>query len=244
MLLAIFALGAFAASVASAADEEPGILPLGAAFAEEVKVKVTNEGRVTKLFTKEGGIGKVIECKKVQINNGLLGKGELKHITLGTGLLWFRECSFNGLACLSINDKNEMDKEGEILVFVDIHLINVLKESTLEPGVGFLILELPLDEATKKPGPVKIECGIAKLEVKGFAKGLLLGTNALVGDTTTASVDFFKQGETCDTSDTLCKKLSEENPFLAKVVKVFENAEEETVEPVPIELSEMALVDD
>jgi hypothetical protein len=234
MLMAIFVLGAFAASVASAADEEPGILPLSTEFAKPLTVKVTNEARPTKLSTKEGGA--TIECQKVQINEDELGKGELKHILLGVGLLWFKECKFAGTQC-----NTPGDAEGVILVLVDFHFINVLKEKELEPGLGILILE-----KAGTIGSVKIECaaGTTILEVKGFATGLLLETNSLKGDTTTATADFFKAGEKCDTSDTLCEKLVKEFPFLAKLKKAFEKAEEETEKPVPIELSEMALVDD
>jgi hypothetical protein len=221
-LMAVFALAAIAAATASAA--EPGILPLATEF--KVPVSVKGETKVASVLT--SGTSTVI-CKELTLEKGELGKGEAKHITLGTATLKFTGCTSSGLACQSLNAAGTKDPENTILAAVDVHFINVLKETTLEPGIAAIILE-----------NVKFECGGVLIEVKGVAKGLIINAS-LTADITTGTLDFIAAGEKCDTSDTVCEELAKK-PYEAKTKKVFEAATQ-TAE-LPITLGEMALLDD
>jgi hypothetical protein len=221
-LLAAFALGAMAAATASAT--EPGLLPLGGEF--KVPVGMTGKTEVTSEL-KSGG--QTIACTALTLENGELGKGESKHITLGTGLLKFTKCTLKGLACQSLNAAGAKDPEGTILAPVDFHFINVLKESTLEPGIAVIILE-----------NIKFECGGLRIEVRGVVKGLIIDAS-LTADILDGTLHFIAAGETCDTSDTICEQLAKK-PYEALTKKEFAKAEQ--IAELPITLSEMALLDD
>jgi hypothetical protein len=221
-LMAVFSLGAVAAATASAT--EPGLLPLATEF--KVPVSVKGETKVTSVLT--SGTSKV-ECSTLTLEKGELGKGEAKHITLGVGTLKFTKCGSNGLACQSLNAAGTKDPEGTVLLAVDFHFINVLNESTLEPGIAVIILE-----------NVKLECGGLLVELRGAIKGLLIKASLTV-DITEGTWDFVAAGEKCDTSDTVCEEIAKK-PYEAKTKKVFEAATQ-TAE-LPVTLGEMALLTD
>jgi hypothetical protein len=227
-LIAAFALAAMAAATASAT--EPGLLPLEKEF--KVPVSVKGETNVPSLL-KAGG--QEVKCSKLKLEKGELGKGEAKHITLGTATLTFTECKNGALACQSLNIAGTKDPAETILAAVGVRFINVLKESTLEPGVGVIILE-----PAGTIGSIKFECGGLLIEVKGVAKGLIIKASLTV-DITEGTLDFIAAGEKCDTSDTVCEELAKK-PYEAKTKKVFEAATQEA--ELPITLGEMALLDD
>jgi len=206
-LIAVFALGVVLAGSASAA--EAGLLYLtgGSEF------KFTATGGAGELKTGKSEV--TIKCEKVTGEGK--SKGESGHVILGTGTLDFTGCKQtkkeSKTAC---NSKG--DASGTILVPFDFHLINVLKETTLEPGIAILP---SINNEKNKTFEFTCAAGTAITEVRGWDKGLVLTSNLSTG-IESAEVHFFAGGETCDSSDTLCKELA---AFEANLAGTFEPGE-------------------
>lgn len=224
-LLALLSLGALASS---AFATEAGWLPL--AKAKGVEIKETKQTSAAAIL--ETATGK-IECANTKSKATTIGNkaGEETHYILGAGTLEFTGCKLikgaSKLACNSKGDKTEV-----ILVEVDIHLVN------LEPKEGELEAGLMIRPKTT----LILECaaGTVKIEVKGWALGLVLAS--LTAEVTEGELHFFSGGEICDKTDELCKKLTKEEPFEANLAGKFEPANEIVLAKVI--LSEMVLVDD
>jgi hypothetical protein len=229
-LMAIFALGAVVATTASAT--EAGFLPL-----EAIKGALKFKGTTPKEVIFKVASGE-FKCKKATATGELGGKaGEEIHIVLGVVTYDYEECKITKgeakIACNTAGDPKET-----ILVKYDIHLINVLKEKELEPGIAFTFLE-----------NLKITCGIIKAEMKGSMLGLVLDpTGLLVKDTELIEDHLFVAGEKCDTApgldEELCLKFAND-PFLVKMEAEFEKATVEALlHYIMVNVGEMFLVDD
>jgi hypothetical protein len=227
-LLAVFALGVIAAATASAT--EAGILPLEKTFKAAPILKGTGGASTFTVLPS----GSVIPCEKVKVEATLGAAGET-HINLGVGTLDVEGCKIikgeSKIACNSPGDAAEV-----VLLKVDIHLLNVLKEKELEPGIGIKLLE-----------NLKLTCGLLKIEIKGTAIGLVLDPEGLlVKDTEKIELHFFTGGEKCDPEPAADFKLClawQLDTLLGKIGAGFEVAHEVTLIPLAT-TNEMFLVDD
>jgi hypothetical protein len=231
MLLAALALGSFAAATASAT--EPGLLPLAKATVEVKAQKSTGKAIL------KGVGGDEITC--TSLDETIAKAGEATHVTLFNEVtLTFLGCKQKTgtaeLNCRSETLKAEKDAIETILVLADFHIVNLLNGTTLEPGLAVILL----DQSSKEVGTVKIVCGTGIFEVKGVVKGKSK-VASLSADIESGTFIFASPEPKCDTSDELCENLAKE-PFLAKLLKVFEPAIL-TVE-TPFKVAPMVLVDD
>lgn len=197
MLMAIFAIGAAAAT--SALAVEPGVLTLAAVekleFKQEKNEAVKNVGKLVGAIT--------VECKKLWVLPAVFNVGDKKHWTLAKDVdFHFSECAAAGVKCKSTKDTN-----GTILVLTDVHLVAFLVGAELVPGALFLVLG-----ETELKAPLVLTCGLVKVEVTGVATAR--ATPGAGEEPTTFSVTA-EPGLKCDTSDTLCKEELEPNPLLA-----------------------------
>ncbi len=233
---AAFALGGLAAATASAT--EPGFLTLGGVALAE-PIQLTGLGKEVITFSSAAGIS--IKCAEVHIEKGELGEKGQTHINLGKATLNFLKCEQDRekvkTSCRSENTKGEKDPAGTILVAVDFHLVDLLVETKLEPGIAIILLE-PAGTAF---GTIKVVCGVGIVELRGVAKGLVI-VSSLTEDVTTGSLHFLPGADKCDTSDALCLKYETEHPFEIKFRKIFEAESMEAL--IPFTLSQMVLVDD
>ncbi len=224
-LIAVFSLAGLAAATASAT--EPGVLTLEA-IPLAAPITVTGLGTTVSVFT----VPKVgeIKCEEVHIEKGELGEKGQTHINLGKATLNFLKCEQEKAkvktSCHSETAKGEKDLAGLILVAVDIHLVDLLVETKLEPGIAVILLE----PAGTPFGTIKIVCGVGIVEVRGVVNGLVL-VSSLTEDITTGSFHFLPGADKCDESDALCLKYEKDNPFEGKFAKVFEPATEEALVP-------------
>jgi hypothetical protein len=226
MLLAALTLGVFAAATASAT--EPGLLPLEK---EVVEVKsATSTGGV--ILT--AGANELV-CSSLDATTAKATAAT--HITLfNEVILTFLGCKEGTLGCRTENLKAEKDALETILILADLHIVNLLNGTILEPGLAVIIL----DPNTKEVGTVKLICGLAIVELKGVIKGKLK-VGSLSADIEAGTFVFSAPEPKCDTSDELCQKLAKEPP-LEKFAKVFETVTLSA--EVPFTFSPMVLVDD
>jgi hypothetical protein len=224
-LMAIFAL-ALAASATASATERGWLVTLAG---QSAPVKVTGTSGAGTL-TSPGG---TITCEK-NTDSAELGKAGETHVALGTGTTTFTGCKEGALKCFSETSAGEKDPSGTILLSGAVHLVNLLKGTELEPGLVVLI-------GNVAGGVIKLKCGTGIVEIKGAAFSLFLVTS-LTADVESGTADFIKEGETCDTSDTVCKEIKEKEPLLANFSGTFEKATEETTATLTI--SPMVVVDD
>jgi hypothetical protein len=222
-LMAVFALGVAAAATASAA---PGILFLEK---ESAPVEFTGTSGAGELKTPAG----TIKCT-ANTDSGTIGTTGETHPNLGTATITFTGCKEKKvetlLACSSENAKGEKDAKETILLKGDLHVVELLNaKNELEAGVAVILLETLL-----------LNCGGGKVEVRGAAFGLVLAS--LTADVTAATLDFVAAGETCDTSDTLCKEIKEKFPLEGNFSGKFEKAEEIT--EAKVTFNKMVLFDD
>lgn len=232
-LLAVFALGSLAAATASATEGNPGWLPLEA-LKETTKVTTTSAITVFKSAAGE------ISCPAVSTLNFNLGKAGDTHFTLSTDTdVHVTGCTTEKgkIKCRSEGLKGEKDEPGVILFLVDFHLVDLLNGAKLEPGVAWIILDMP----NAVPGAAKIICGVLVIEVKGAAKGLVL-VSSLSMDITSGTFHWSSVFDKCDANDKLCLELEEKEPFLCKFGAVYEPCTLEAL--IPFTLNQMTLVDD
>ena len=116
-LIAVLALGALAASSASA--EGPEISPAGTKEAP-IKFEGINNGNTVL----ESTLGTKVTCKVAK------AKGEFSSANLGLVLIDFEGCESGGAKCNS-----PKDNAGVILVLLNMHLVDVLPTGTLDLGV-------------------------------------------------------------------------------------------------------------
>jgi hypothetical protein len=231
-LMAVVALGAVAAAAASADNSAVLLLKTESGLFE---------------FTATGGTGTLtagaikggepsITCTSTADE----GKAEATGTNIKLGVV---NLKFEGCQQTKKKVKTKCNTAGDpagTLLFSNIgfHLIDVLEGTVLQAGIALLI----------GLTPIKLECaaGTAIVEIKGTFDGLLLCPEAeLAGkklvvkcleeepkphaEVETAILDFFFNGETCDTAGTLCAKYLKEEPPLANFSGVFEEAHEEAV---------------
>jgi hypothetical protein len=193
-LIAIFTLGAIASTTAFA--EETGnplvLLPKGGTF------PVTFEGTSEKATLEGTKSTNKIQCEKDK-NKGTIDSPRLGKV----------EIDFEG--CKEPTSKAKCttpgDAAGTILVkLADIHLVDILPNKVLEPGLAVLLLE-----------NIKIECGILEVEVlKDAIKGLqFLGT--VIGE-------IFKNA---------AKELLTSGAFIKAFTVIFDRELNAKKEPVP-----------
>jgi hypothetical protein len=230
VLMAVFAFGVVAAATASAA--EPGLLFL---TGEEGPVSVSGSGGKAVLSTPAGKI----ECEKTETKSDPESEQEKgKHILLIKIHIHFLSCKNGSLSCSSGEEGGKKDTNGEILILIDLHLVNLEELGTkiLHAGVAFIILNLK-----HEVGEIVITCGVAKVLVKGAVLGDLKAS--LTADVTSGTVALpIGSKLNCDEPDELCKKIVKELPFLANFKGTFEAATE-TAES-SIETGKMVLIDD
>jgi hypothetical protein len=226
--LAVFALGAAVAATASAT--EPGWLLLAAL---EKPIEVTTTSAVTKFKTAAG----TLTCQKLSTLKFTFGEKGSTHVTLSLDTdLHFTECKSEANGCRSENAKGEKDPPETILMLVDAHLVNLLNGEKLEPGIALRILNSALEV-----GPIKLTCGVLKIELKGAPKGLVINVS-LTEDVTKGTVDFSETFDKCDSNDKECLAIEEKEPFLAKFKTEFQSCTLEA--ETPFTLNQMVLVDD
>ena len=228
--LAVFALGAIAAATASAT--EAGFLPL-----EALKEALKFTGKGTKASTFKVGVGE-IKCSTLTVEQGTLGEKGQTHITLGAALLNFKECKLiKGESKIAAN--SEGDAAETVLIPVDLHLLNVLEKTTLQPGVAIILLET-----------IKINSGLVKEQLKGNILGLVLDpTGKLTKDTESIELHFLGAiAETCDSEPKAAFEECEKYKGVTFLLKIGENFEPATLEVLAtlaaVNLGEMFLVDD
>ena len=228
--LAIFAVGAITAATASAT--EAGFLPL-----EALKEAVKFMGKGTKATTFSAGAGTFM-CQSLVVEKGLLGEKGQTHITLGTATLDYKECKFTkGESKIGFN--SEGDPKETLLVPVDIHLLNVLEKTTLQPGLVIILLET-----------LKITAGLVKAQIKGNVLGLVLDASGkLTKDTESVELHFFgSTAETCDSEPKSAFEECEKYKGVAYLCKIGESFEPIALEALAslttVNVGEMFLVDD
>jgi hypothetical protein len=220
---------ALCAGTSSAIATEAGFLPLAA-------LKGVIDSRGASRLARLAGASIVVACL-VDVIANRLGKAGQTHVTSGTVTIEFKECKETKgkteVACSSENAKGEKDAKEVVLMQEELHTVNLLSESTLEPGVAFSLSE-----------PAKLTCGgVSKVEFKGTALGAVK-VSSLSADVSTLNFVFVSAGETCDKGETTCEKYKE-GGLLVNATGTFEKATEETEEEDILEGEEgMVLVDD
>ncbi len=206
---AALALGGLAAATASAT--EPGFLTLEAKPLA-APITLTGLGKEVTVFSSAAG---TFRCQEVHIEKAELGAAGQTHINLGKATLNFLKCKLGEkIGCRTENTKGEKDPAETILEAVDFHLVDLLVETKLEPGIAIILLE----PAGTPFGTIKLVCGISIIELRGVLRGLVL-VSSLTADITSGSLHFLPGADKCDTSDALCLKYEKENPFEIKFNK-------------------------
>jgi hypothetical protein len=211
-LMAVFALGAVAATSASAVESNRGFLTLEKG---ESSVEMTSESGEFKDEVIGEGEKSGVTCTGIKLLKVILDSPGAGHFNLGKdGELHFTGCKLGGIvSCSSQNAAGEKDPKEVILFLVDTHLINLEGEKKeLLAGIAWLILN-PLLEVR----PIKINCSGAILELQGAFKGLLVPLFekkvTLEKDVTDIDLEFKKIK--CDlTNEEICQKLLKEEPCL------------------------------
>jgi hypothetical protein len=186
----------------------------GLLFLEKEAAPVTLEGTGGATELKVGLNS--IKCTAVK-EAGTIGTAGETHPSLGLLTSTLTGCKENKgeskLACSSENAKGEKDAKEAILVQnADAHVLELLSTSNeLEPGVAEILSSTLL-----------VTCGIGKVEVRGAAFGLALGS--LTADITEAKLHFAEGGEMCDEFDILCIAIAKNSPLEANFTGKFEKA--------------------
>ena len=217
-MLSVFAFGVVDAASASAAEGPAGLLFLKGA--EEV---ATISGSAGETQLKDALTARVIKCLKTGVLESKSGLG--RHIDLFEEVdLHFSGCKEGKLGCITAGDGKEI-----ILVLVDAHFVALLEGTKLVPGIALLVLNAKLENL-----PLLITCGVGPIEVKGAVYGkLTLGADVGGGDIEAATLTF-PNSLPCDSSDTVCKTILTNEPFLSNFAGKFGGAEEKATATLKI----------
>lgn len=192
--MAVFAIGAGAASSASAV--EPGVLTLKEVASLTIsQPKAEPQANVGIL---KGAVE--LKCKKLWVLPGTATPGPT-HWTLIKDLdLHITECETAGVKC-----KTSKDVNGTLLILVDVHHVAFLEGTKLVPGLLLLVLG-----ETELKAPLVMTCGLVKVEITGV---ITAKATPGAGEEPTTFTVAAEPGLKCDETDKLC--IEEFTPLLA-----------------------------
>jgi hypothetical protein len=231
-LMVVLAFGVVAAATASAEEIKLGLLFLPK---EEGPVSIKGGGGKLIFSTPAGKL----ECEKTEIQSDPEKEQEKgTHITLIKVHWHLLTCKNGSLSCSSGEAEGKKDTNGEILILLDIHFVDLEEVGTkiLHAGIAFIILN-----TKHEVGEIVLTCGVAKVLVKGAVLANLKAS--LTADATSGAAAVpVEEKLICHEKDELCKKIVKELPFLFNFKGTFEAA---TVEAESsIETGKMVLIDD